>query len=277
MGVTFSKLLINEPPLQVLPTLACLVGLNESIVLQQVQYWLYNAEKSKKMGIYKFGRWWIYNTMKDWRENFPFWSTKTTQRAIDHLREKGLLLTARLSDNNLDQTLYYAIDYNRLDLLLSAFDMDRLDKQTDTNDQGKSPFGQDDQMGAPFGQDDQLHLVNLTECSWSSCPTVNIDSSETTSSETTQRLTSAHSIDLEKWEEVRSQLKLQTKSAVFEDYIKPLEFRGRDDHAVYLGAADSKSRDWIASRLKTTIERLFTIVYQQPVTVQFDLVQPAGK
>ena len=35
-----SKLLIDEPPLQVLPSLALKIGLNEAIILQQVHYWL---------------------------------------------------------------------------------------------------------------------------------------------------------------------------------------------------------------------------------------------
>ena len=34
-----SKLLINEHPLQVLPSLATKIGLNEAIVLQQIHYW----------------------------------------------------------------------------------------------------------------------------------------------------------------------------------------------------------------------------------------------
>ena len=43
-----SNLLINESPLQVLPTLATYIGLNEAIFLQQVHYWL---------RIDKVGRW----------------------------------------------------------------------------------------------------------------------------------------------------------------------------------------------------------------------------
>ena len=34
------SLLISEPPLQVLPSLAVKIGLNEAIVLQQIHYWL---------------------------------------------------------------------------------------------------------------------------------------------------------------------------------------------------------------------------------------------
>ena len=40
-----SKLLINEQPLQVLPSLAEAIGLNQAIALQQVHYWLENARK----------------------------------------------------------------------------------------------------------------------------------------------------------------------------------------------------------------------------------------
>ena len=35
-----SRLLINEPPLIVLPSLAKEIGLNEAIIVQQIQYWL---------------------------------------------------------------------------------------------------------------------------------------------------------------------------------------------------------------------------------------------
>ena len=35
-----SRLLIDEPPLQVLPSLAREIGLNEAIMLQQIHYWL---------------------------------------------------------------------------------------------------------------------------------------------------------------------------------------------------------------------------------------------
>lgn len=36
--MTISKLLLDKLPLQVMPTLATLIGLNEAIVLQQVHY-----------------------------------------------------------------------------------------------------------------------------------------------------------------------------------------------------------------------------------------------
>ena len=41
-----SKLLLNEQPLLIMPTLASKIGLNESIVLQQIHYWNTINEKA---------------------------------------------------------------------------------------------------------------------------------------------------------------------------------------------------------------------------------------
>lgn len=43
-----SKLLINEPPLQVLPSFAQNIGLHEVIILQQVHYWVDMNQKADK-------------------------------------------------------------------------------------------------------------------------------------------------------------------------------------------------------------------------------------
>lgn len=43
-----------------MPTLATIIGLNESIILQQVHYWLKIKEKSKQD--YIDGHYWVYNT-----------------------------------------------------------------------------------------------------------------------------------------------------------------------------------------------------------------------
>lgn len=47
-----SKLLIEEPPLQVLPSLAVTIGLNEAIIIQQIHYWL----RDSRNGIEHEGR-----------------------------------------------------------------------------------------------------------------------------------------------------------------------------------------------------------------------------
>lgn len=108
-----SNLLINEPPLQVVPSLAVLVGLNAAIVLQQLHYWLNN----KSTGIEIDGHKWVYNTYKEWHENFPFWSEKTIQRTFQRLEEEGIIISRQYNRKNWDGTKYYRIDYDKFDAL----------------------------------------------------------------------------------------------------------------------------------------------------------------
>lgn len=106
-----SKLLINEPPLQVLPTLAAAIGLNDAIVLQQIHYWTGNP----KLGKVHNGRRWIYNSVREWQEsNFPFWSEATIKRILSNLKDAGLILAENLNERPYDRTLWYTIDYEQL-------------------------------------------------------------------------------------------------------------------------------------------------------------------
>ncbi|KKN24813.1 hypothetical protein LCGC14_0891050 [marine sediment metagenome] len=109
-----SKLLINEPPLQVLPTLAKTIGLNKAIVLQQIHYWLGLPKIGKVDDI---GIKWVRNSIPEWQQgNFPFWSEKTVKRILDNLIDEGLVLwTDRLNKFKQDRTRWYTIDYDALD------------------------------------------------------------------------------------------------------------------------------------------------------------------
>ena len=105
-----SNLLINEPPLMVLPTLAAKIGLNEAIILQQIHYWL-DPRGNKNL---KEGKHWVYNSYKDWEKQFPFWSEKTIKRAILALEKRGLLKSSLYNKNPLDKTKWYTINYSAL-------------------------------------------------------------------------------------------------------------------------------------------------------------------
>lgn len=101
-------LLIPEPPLQVLPSLACKIGLNESIVLQQFHYWLQRSNNIKD------GYKWIYNSYKEWAKQFPFWSEHTIRRTINSLETQGYLISGNYNKAGFDKTKWYRIDYERL-------------------------------------------------------------------------------------------------------------------------------------------------------------------
>ena len=104
-----SNLLINEPPLQLLPSLANKIGLKEAIVLQQVHYWLPHANTKYD------GKMWIYKTFERWHEqDFKFWSERTIQRIFKNLTDMGLLLIEKLAINKQNRVNFYTIDYEKL-------------------------------------------------------------------------------------------------------------------------------------------------------------------
>lgn len=107
-----SRLLINEAPLQVLPSLAAAIGLNEAIVLQQIHFLLGSHES-----IYEDDQRWIHRTMSEWTAQFSWWNTKTVQRTFTNLRKLKLVLTANHNLNKWDHTLSYRIDYDALEAL----------------------------------------------------------------------------------------------------------------------------------------------------------------
>ena len=124
-----SRLLIDEHPLQVLPTLALTIGLNEAIILQQVHYWLGHSEH-----IYD-GKPWIYNSYEDWHKQFPWWGIATIRRTIYRLEAMGLLeATSRYNRHAHDPSKWYSINMEKLKEIESGAP-DQNDQAPDQNDQ----------------------------------------------------------------------------------------------------------------------------------------------
>lgn len=107
-----NRLLLDEHPILIQPSLAKAIGLNEAIILQQLHYWV---QKSTNV---RDGRAWCYNTTKDWAAQFPFWSEDTIKRTMRGLREQGIVVTANYNQMAIDRTLWYSIDYEALDTIV---------------------------------------------------------------------------------------------------------------------------------------------------------------
>ncbi len=113
-----SKLLIDEHPLQVLPSLAVAIGLNEAIILQQIHYWLKLAERGNSIDKYHSGKWWVYNSYEQWQvDNFPFWSVSTIGRVVRSLEKAGLIISRKIKSNQWDHRKWYTINYETLKVL----------------------------------------------------------------------------------------------------------------------------------------------------------------
>lgn len=109
--VALRDLLLSARPLVVRPELAVVIGLNEAIVLQQMQYWLLENEREGRS--YHDGYYWTYNSYRAWQDQFPFWSQKTIKRTIATLEKRGLLISGVFNKSRVDRTKWYRIDFTQ--------------------------------------------------------------------------------------------------------------------------------------------------------------------
>ncbi|WP_434779248.1 hypothetical protein [Neisseria sp. Ec49-e6-T10] len=103
------SLLFTKAPIVVNTDLACAIGFEEAVVLQQVKYWL---KRSKNV---IDGKTWVYNSIASWAKQFPFWSDTKVKRIFADLVDQKLLLTANHNKSKMDKTLWYTINDDRLD------------------------------------------------------------------------------------------------------------------------------------------------------------------
>ena len=110
-------ILFQEQPLVIRPSLAEAFGLNEAIVLQQINYWIGKSN----IGTVHKNRRWVRNSLEQWRGNFPFWSTTTIRRILKNLVAYGVVLsTDELNQKGYDQTKWYTIDQHALRTVYDA-------------------------------------------------------------------------------------------------------------------------------------------------------------
>lgn len=114
--MSIGKLLIDDQPLQVLPSLAEAIGLNEALILQQIHWLLLRSKKEFK------GKPWVFNTYEEWQEkHFRFFSISTIRRTINRLEELNLLISStEFNQMKVDKTKWYTINYEALDNLAIA-------------------------------------------------------------------------------------------------------------------------------------------------------------
>ncbi|TLS99927.1 hypothetical protein [Aliarcobacter cibarius] len=104
--------LVEKNTLTIEPTLALKIGLNESILIKQLHYWLKKSKKSSD------GKKWVFNTYKQWQEQLPFFSEKTIQRTIANLKDGGWIETKQMDKNKMNRTNFYTINYAKVQELI---------------------------------------------------------------------------------------------------------------------------------------------------------------
>lgn len=100
-----ASLILQEQPLQVLPTLASLLGLEQAVVLQQLYWLLQNPKNGKTLGD---GERYIFNTYEGWQVIFPWLSERSLRRVFGELEERGIVMTCQ-PDGSFSRRKYYRV------------------------------------------------------------------------------------------------------------------------------------------------------------------------
>ena len=117
--------------------LAKLVGLEEAIILQHLYWWYQHNRFNPEM--LRDGMVWVFRSVKEMRENFPYLSDGNIRTAIKHLVEKGLVVRGDYSERSMNKAIWYALT----DSAIRLFDIQEtanpfIDSQNGFVDSGKS-------------------------------------------------------------------------------------------------------------------------------------------
>ncbi len=86
---------------------ARLYGIPEAILISNFQFWI--ARNKANGENLREGRTWTYNSVKAFKELFPYLSIGQVRRALERLvEEHGVLVTANHNESACDRTLWYA-------------------------------------------------------------------------------------------------------------------------------------------------------------------------
>ena len=124
-----SSLLISEPPMQFLPTLASVLSTDSVLFLQQLRFWMNHSNNIQD------GRRWVYNSIDEWRIQFYWISRSTLKRIINTLKDfeyhgkvYHIIETRNLNANRMNQRLYYTINDSELQKLAVISRYERIRK-----------------------------------------------------------------------------------------------------------------------------------------------------
>ena len=110
---------------------ACEVGVDGAIMLQNIYFWVKKNEANDKN--FHDGKYWTYNSKKAFTILFPFWSERQIERILDKLRKDEYLEVGNYNATPYDRTLWYTLTDKAWILLDGGFHSTKWCNEKDQN------------------------------------------------------------------------------------------------------------------------------------------------
>ena len=161
-----SMYLFDEQPILANKALARELGLNEALVLQQINYWI---EINKKSGNnYHDGKYWTYNSIRAWQEkDFDYLSVDTVKRTFSKLEKAGYLLVGNYNKDPRDKTKWYTINDKKLEELYLELNQRKQEKERKILEQ-VSKWKREKSTNA-MRHLAPMHLMKIYQCIMATC------------------------------------------------------------------------------------------------------------
>jgi len=106
--------LLDEPPILVYPSLAkALKNVNKAIILQQLHFLLNMAKLTNNRYVEVDGKWWVYNSYKEWKSKHFTWLAEVTIKGLFGMLESdGLIISRQGVKDSFDRKKWYTINYD---------------------------------------------------------------------------------------------------------------------------------------------------------------------
>lgn len=254
------SLLLDESPLLILPSLACLIGDRHAIVLQQIHFWIVHYRRKRDQHHLHNGHWWMYNSLSQWQIQFPWWSSSTIRRILERLRADHLLITANYNYRGYDRTLWYRINYKHLDNLLAEQAAQAQLELEQVNPPAKAY--------AHFEQIDMLKLSKSTSSNRTNASAQNEQIDVPSMSGPIPETTRDKATDNQIWALCLQELQMQMTRSTFTTWLKDTTLVIQDDHATIM-CRNTYAVDWLQHRLNAPIQRALSGIIGRAITVAY--------
>lgn len=96
------------------------VGVEEAMMFSNINFWVEKNRKDEDDYHFHNGKYWMFNSILDFAEQYSFWTPAKIRRIIKNLIEKGYIETGVFNKFGYDKTKWYTTTQKASDLLITS-------------------------------------------------------------------------------------------------------------------------------------------------------------